>query len=342
MKAIQLSGIDHLALVDIVPPVPGPGEVLIRTGASTICTSDIHDLRANPFGINFPVILGHEGAGTVVATGAGVRDLIPGQRAAAHPVHHCGACRTCLAGMPHLCEHMGHFGLNMQGTFAELFVARADRVRALPDSVPFTTGALMEPVCVCLEALAQARHGPGRRLLILGDGPFGAIMARLAAHEQGAQVVIAGHHDNRLAQAGSARTINLRAVEDPARALAALGGGAGFDAVILAVANPSAVALSLSLLNAMGRLVVFAPIPGETPIDLFEVLRRELEIVGAVNDRDRLDDAVMALADPLLDLGSLVTHTFKLEEHAEAFRAAERDRAAVMKVAFVFDEVGTE
>jgi 2-desacetyl-2-hydroxyethyl bacteriochlorophyllide A dehydrogenase len=336
MQALQFTAIDQLDLVDIEVPTPAPDQVLIRTGAATICTSDLHDLRGNPFGITLPVILGHEGAGTITALGDAVTGLEVGDRVAAHPVHPCGNCDTCRAGQGHLCPHLDHFGLTMQGTFAEYFLARADRVHPLPDSVAFTTAALAEPVCVCLEALHQTNLTTGQRLLILGDGPFGVMMARLARGMGLDRVVIAGRHAGRLGFATGALPVLTMRDEDSRTALRAASDGRGFDAVILAVADPTAVNLALELLRPQGRVVVFAPLPGDTPVNLFDLLLRELEIVGAVNDQDRLPAAIAALADPTLNLGDLITHQSSLQDYETAFQTAEHDRDHAMKVAFTF------
>lgn len=336
MKALQFTAIDRLDLVEIDPPVPAADQVLIRTGAATICTSDLHDLRGNPFDIKLPVILGHEGAGTIVALGDEVTGLQVGDRVAAHPVHPCGTCETCRAGQGHLCPNLDHFGLTMQGTFAEYFVARADRVHPLPESVPFTTAALAEPVCVCLEALHQTGLKAGQSLLILGDGPFGVMMACLAPRVATDRVVIAGRHASRLAFAGAARTVLTDRDIDPREVLREANDGHGYDAIILAVADPAAVNLALELLRPQGRLVVFAPLPGDTPVNLFDLLLRELEIVGAVNDQGRLPDAIAALADPALGLADLITHQFTIDDYQAAFQTAEHDRDHAMKVAFTF------
>jgi threonine dehydrogenase-like Zn-dependent dehydrogenase len=337
MNALRFEAIDRLELVGIDPPVPGPDQVLIRTGAATICTSDLHDLHGNPFEIALPVVLGHEGAGTIAGLGENVTGFSIGDRVAAHPVHPCLTCETCASGMGHLCPNMSHFGLNMQGTFAGYFVARADRVRVLPDSVSFEAAALAEPVCVCLEALRQTGLGEGQRLLIIGDGPFGVIMARLAERTAPRNVVLAGHHPARLVFAPGATTVNLRDVDDRKAALRDANGGKGFDAAILAVGSREAFWMALDLLRPKGRLVVFAPMPGETPVDLFKVLLNELEIVGSVNDPDLLDEAIETLADPALAIEDLITHRFAIEEYEQAFAMAEGDRDQAMKVAFTFE-----
>lgn len=338
MKALQLRGIGDLVLTDVEPPAVGDDELLIMTGAAVICTSDLNDIRANVFGASLPVVLGHEGAGTVLRVGGRVTRFRPGDRVAAHPVHPCGRCGNCLGGMRHLCSSMRHFGLNMQGTFAERFVVREDRARLVPAHVPFTTAALAEPVCVCLEALAQARLRDGGALLIIGDGPFGVMIARLARRLRLRKVVVAGHHDFRLSFARGAATVNTGRLPDPVAALRAEAGPAGYDGVILAVGSAGAVQLGLLLLRARGRLVVFSAVPGACPVDMFAVHVRELEIVGACNDDERLGQAIEMLSDGRLGLGELVTHRFAMDDYRQAFRLAEAGREEAMKVAFVFGE----
>src|SRR5947207_2314909 len=141
MQALQMRELGELALTTLPMPTPGPRDVLIRTLAATICTSDLHDLARNPFGIGVPRVLGHEAAGVVVACGADVREFTVGRRVAVHPVVPCGACAECARGFGHLCARMGHLGNDRDGTFAEYFVQRADRVRWLPEQVPATVGA---------------------------------------------------------------------------------------------------------------------------------------------------------------------------------------------------------
>lgn len=338
MKALQLVRAGKVELVEIVVPDPGEDQLLVRTEMALICTSDLKDIRSNPFGIKLPVVLGHEGAGTVVSVGHKVRGFSPGDRVAAHPVHPCGRCPNCLDGLAHLCSEMSHFGINMQGTFAEYFVVRADRARLVPAAVPLGAAALTEPVCVCLEALAQARLPDRGTLLVIGDGPFGAIIARLAAALPLEKAVVAGHYDFRLSFAGSAVKVNTSRLADSRAELLALTDSRGFDAVVVAVGTPQAARLGLALLKARGRLVVFSAIPGETPIDLFSVHLRELEVVGACNDQDKLDEAVAWLAGPGQGLERLVTHRFPLSRHHEAFEVAESHHDEAMKVGFLFGQ----
>jgi threonine dehydrogenase-like Zn-dependent dehydrogenase len=151
-----------------------------------------------------------------------------------------------------------------------------------------------------------------------------------------AKVVIAGHHEFRLSFATAAERVNIKGVEDPVAPLQAHASGQGYDAVILAVGRAEAVRDGLALLRPKGRLVIFSAVPGLIPVDLLSVHLKELEIVGACNDDNRLDEAVAALSDRSLRLEELVTHSFPLTKYREAFALAEQGHDAALKVALTF------
>jgi len=335
MKALELQGTNRMGLVEAAVPVPAADQLLVRTGAAVICTSDLNDLRGNPFGIELPIVFGHEGAGTVEAVGRDVKGFSVGDVVATHPVHPCFSCENCLAGMGHLCGNMGHFGVNMQGTFAEFYVVRGDRARKAPAGADFATAALAEPVCVCLEAIAQARVEARSSLLVLGDGPFGVMIAKLARAMRIGRVVIAGEHDFRLGFAEGCETVNLMREVDRGAALKRVS-GSGFDAVILAVGSGEAARQAIGLLKAKGRLVVFSALHEPVTLDLFTVHMKELEIVGACNDADRFDEAMGLLFRPEMGMGRMITQRFVIAQYAEAFELAATGRDRAMKVAFVF------
>jgi 2-desacetyl-2-hydroxyethyl bacteriochlorophyllide A dehydrogenase len=325
MQALQMRGVGELAVTTLPVPAPGPRDVLIRTLATTICTSDLHDLARNPFAIALPRVLGHEAAGVVVACGAQVREAAPGMRVAAHPVVPCGECAECAHGFGHLCARMGHLGSDRDGTFAEYFIQRADRVRRLPDQVPATVGALLEPVAVCLQAIARAGAVHGRDVLVAGDGPFGNIIARLAVQAGARRVVVAGRQPFRLARIPGVETVNA-----PLKA--------SVDIAILAVSSTDAAASCLAALRPRGRLVIFSALPEAVALDLVLLHLHEQEIVGACNDEERLDDALRCLGDPELALHQIVTHALPFAQWPEAFALARDGHDRALKVALFFPE----
>jgi threonine dehydrogenase-like Zn-dependent dehydrogenase len=324
-------------MIDAPVPVPSDDQVLVKTSATTLCTSDVIDIEHNPFGLGFPAVLGHEASGTIVEVGRAVRSLSAGQRVATHPVHPCRRCDSCKAGYGHLCENMLHFGLNMPGTFAEYYVAREDRVRAT--EVDGLRACLAEPLSVCLEALEQARLSPDSSLLIIGDGPFGVIMARLAERKQVKRLVLVGWSDFRLSFAAGSCTINIRGMPDPVGRLLQGNHGAPYDAVILAVASSEAIDQALRCLRPKGRLVIFAGYTEAQTIDLNLVHLKELELVGACNDEDRFDDALTLLKDA--SWSELITHQITFEDFERAFELVRFRKDECMKVALMFPGQGT-
>ena len=325
MQALQMRGLGELVLTELPVPEPGPRELLIRTLAATICTSDLHDLARNPFSIRLPRVLGHEAAGVVVARGMEGGELAPGTRVAVHPVVPCGQCEECGRGFGHLCSRLGHLGHDRDGAFAEYFLQRADRVRPLPEGVPATVGALLEPVAVCLEAVARAGKVRGRDVLVAGDGPFGNIIARLALRAGARRVIVAGRQPFRLQQIRGAETTGIAPK-------------AAVDIAILAVSSSEAAISCLAALRPRGRLVIFSALPETSALDLFSLHVRELEIVGACNDEERLDEALEYLSDPALALREIVTHELSFAQWPEAFALARDGHDRALKIALTFPQ----
>jgi threonine dehydrogenase-like Zn-dependent dehydrogenase len=338
MRALQLQAINQPVEVTSLVPQPKPDEVLVRTISTTICTSDLNDIAHNPFGITLPRVIGHEAAGIIAAVGNNIHGLQPGDRVAAHPVIPCKQCDNCRRGLEHLCAHMGHLGLDRDGTFAEYFAIRADRVRRVPGSVAWKAASLLEPVAVSLEAVERGRIQTADSVLVVGDGPFGIIIARLAAGCEPRKLIMVGRHDFRLGSLPEAVRINESRVADARQAVFEANNGTGVDVAIMAVGTQPALDLCLASLRARGRLVVFSAVRERPAIDLFRVHTHELEVLGACNDRDLVDAALEKLSDPQLRLESLVTHELPFAKWPRAFDLARHGKDEVLKVALTFGE----
>lgn len=324
MQALQMKGLNTLVRTEVPIPVPGAGDVLIQTLAATICTSDLHDLKSNPFGITYPRILGHEASGIVVACGREVRNLPLGTRVAVHPVVPCGKCEECKRGLAHICSNMGHLGYDRDGSFAEYFTQRADRVVPLPEEISNATGALLEPVAVCLQAVSRAGDVNGRTVLVAGDGPFGNIIARLLKRAGAARVIVTGKIPFRLQSIPGVEVPDA----DPVRSV---------DVAILAVSSEEALATCMKALRPRGRLVVFSALKEPVAVDLFALHLAELELVGCCNDEDRIGEALTCLADRSLNLSEIITHQVHFENWEEAFSLVQHQHDKALKVAITFN-----
>lgn len=337
MQALQLQGLNRLMQVTMPVPQPKVDELLVRTVATTLCTSDLNDIARNPFAIPLPRVLGHEGAGVVAAVGSKVSGFGVGDTIASHPVIPCHTCENCARGLGHLCARMGHLGLDRDGTFAGFYCIRADRARRVPQNLSLPTAALLEPVAVCLEAVERGRIQRGESVLIVGDGPFGVMIARLVAKKNPARVFFVGRHDFRLNQVSNAIRIKQSAGEDLATTIISQNGGQGVDVAIMAAGTQAAFDLCAASLRARGRVVVFSALDQPAQVNLFALHVKELEILGACNDENLIDAALAQLGDPALGLHSLVTHQIPFNDWQRAFDLARNGKDSALKVALTFD-----
>ena len=195
-------------------------------------------------------------------------------------------------------------GLDRDGTLPNTLRFARIGSGALPPAVDFRFASLLEPVAVCLEAIQRARIAKGDTVLVIGDGPFGIIIARLAIQRESRRVILVGRHDFRLRQVPGAVALNEKQNADVPAAIREASGAGGIDAAILATGSPAALELALGSLRARGRLVVFSAIHGTPNVDWFRIHTQEIEIAGACNDQDLIDPALNCLADPELQMRS--------------------------------------
>ncbi|MGO7420023.1 L-idonate 5-dehydrogenase, partial [Rhizobium ruizarguesonis] len=219
---------------------PGPGEVLLKMAAAGICGSDLHYYQDGGFGpvrVREPIIPGHEASGTVSQAGEGV-DLKTGTLVAVSPSQPCGHCEYCQKNMPIHCLDMRFMGSAMrlpheQGMFREWLVVPAKQCFAVGVATTAAEAACSEPLSVCLHAASRAGDITGKRVLVTGAGPIGALMVAVASYHGASEIVVTDLADAALDRAkamGASRTIN---VSKDAPALAEYEAGKGyFDLVI--------------------------------------------------------------------------------------------------------------
>lgn len=342
MTAAVLRGVGDLSLRRVPRPEPGPGEVLLKVEANTICGTDLRIISgAKTAGVRPGVIMGHEFAGRVAAVGDGVEGVDVGVQATCSIVLSCGRCARCLAGREHLCESLRLFGYEIDGGMAEyLLVPREAMERGnlvlAPRELEPTTLALAEPVSCCLNGARQFRVCPGDSVAVLGTGPIGLLHVALAKLAGATRIVAVGR-PGRLDPAvelGATHALSAQG-EDLTREVLRLTGG-GADVAVVAVGDPALADQALQIAAIGGRVNYFAGFPkGSTALMEPNVIHyRELQVTGGSNAR-RADvrRAVELLSSGALDVASLVTHRFPLAE-IDAAIAAVRQRAG-LKVAVV-------
>jgi L-iditol 2-dehydrogenase len=292
---------------ELPDPEPGPGEVLVAMRACGICGSDLMQWYQDP---RAPVVLGHEPTGVVVSSGPGLP--APGKRVFVH--HHvpCGACEYCARGRETLCDTFKATRI-VPGGFSELILVPAPNAKAdlleLPDAVSDEAATLIEPLACCVRGLDRARVEDGTRLLVIGAGQMGLLIAQ-AALARGADVMVSEPRPERLALA---RELGARGAEPDA------------DVVILATSAPNAWDLALASAGRGAVIQLFAPAgPGERrdlPVD--EVFFKELEIQATYSAGPRDTRAALELiAAGAIATERVITHRFPLADTGAALETA--------------------
>jgi L-idonate 5-dehydrogenase len=321
-------------------------QVRVRFGAGGICGSDLHyyfDGRVGDFTVREPLILGHEVAGEVIETGAGVARVKVGNRVAVNPSLPCWRCRPCQAGRTNLCRRMTFFGSaavmpHVQGAFQEQLTAHESQCFVVPRSTPLGVAAMAEPLAVCLHAVQRAGPLLGGHVLITGSGPIGALTCLAARHAGAARITITDIADPPLAVAlrvGADETLNVAQAPDQIEPYKSDKGQ--FDVAFEASGNPAALATCLDCTRPGGRIVQLGMLPaGATGVPLTKLTPKELDLVGTFRFHDAFGMAVEALVSGRIDVAPILTGTFHAGERDAAFAAA-ADRERHMKVQLVFE-----
>lgn len=322
-------GDGNVSLREWPEPVPGPGQVRIAVRAAGICGTDLHILH-DEYATAPPVILGHEIAGVVDATGPGVTAVREGDRVTTETYFHtCGGCRFCRDGAPNLCPDRRSIGSAVNGGFAPWVIVPERNARLLPDHLPFHAAALTEPLaCVVHGALELPKITAGDLAVVAGPGAIGLLTLQVA-RAAGATVVVLGTPADaaRLDLArglGAARTIDV-ANEDAGEIVRAMTGGWGADIVLeCSGAGPSAQGL-LQLVRRRGQYAQIGLFGKPVAWDLDQVCYRELRVTGSnASVPSAWDTALRLLAEGRVDTAALVSDRWRLEEVDDAFAAFER------------------
>ena len=321
----------------------GPGQVLVRVGMGGICGSDLHYFHHGGFGtvrIKEPMVLGHEVAGTVAAVAPDVTGVQVGDRVAINPSRPCGACKYCLEGLPNQCLEMRFYGSAMrtphiQGAFRNVLLCNANQCVKVADGVPLAMAALAEPFSVGLHGVSRAGPLLGKRVLVSGCGPIGALALAAARVHGAAEVVVTDVVDEPLAVAralGAHRTINVATERDWVQGYSA--GKGTFDVMLECSGNERALRDGLEVMRPRG-VVVQLGLGGDVSIPQNMVVSKELSICGSFRFHTEFALAVKLINEGRVDLSPLVTHSFPMTQAREAFEMAS-NRKQAMKVLIDF------
>lgn len=312
---------------------PGPGEVRLDVAYVGICGTDLHVKHgAMDRRVAIPAVIGHEMSGTVAAVGEGVSRWSPGDLVTVMPLEWCGRCPACVAGHRHVCQNLVFVGIDSDGAMQQSWTVPERLLVSLPPGLGLESGALAEPAAVAVHDVRRGAVVRGERVLVVGGGPIGLLIACVAA-AAGAEVLVCelDRHRRSVAAGLGLRTIDP-AAGDISATLDLWSGGAGADVAFEVSGSAAGVQTAAHALRVRGRLVVVAIHSQPVPVDLFRVFWRELELIGArVYEQRDFEQAVKLLAEGVIPVAELISAVEPLERVPEAFEALESG-TGVMKV----------
>jgi L-idonate 5-dehydrogenase len=322
----------------------GPGEVEVRIERGGICGSDLHYYHDGGFGtvrIRAPMVLGHEIAGTVTAVGAGVTRVKPGTRVAVDPSRPCGSCTFCRRGLQAHCTDMRFYGSAMRfphvdGGFRERLVCTEAQAVPMREGVSAEIAAFAEPLAVCLHAAARAGSLAGKRVLVTGCGPIGALAVIVARH-LGAREIVATDVAPRAL--GIARAIGADEAVDVAADPGALDrfkeNKGRFDIAFECSGHRSGVADAVAAVRPRGTLVQVGLGGLDMPFPINAVVAREIDYKGTFRFFEEFEQAADLLGSGRIDVSPLLSAVVPAERAKEAFELAS-DKSKAMKVQLAF------
>ena len=344
MEALVIHAPGDLRVENLPTPELGAGQLRVRVRCGGICGSDLHYYQHGGFGtirIKEPMILGHEVAGVIEAVGGDVKDFSPGERIAISPSRPCGLCRYCQQGLQNHCLDMRYYGSAMrnphvQGAFRQEIVVEPHQAHRLAAGVSDSEGAMAEPLAVALHAVRRAGSLLGKKVLVTGCGPIGALVI-LAARRAGAGHIVAtdvgSYTLGKALKVGADEVVNV--AEQP-NGLARFTADKGqFDVLFEASGNERALRGAFDALRPRG-IIVQLGLGGEMTLPINTIVAKEFDLRGAFRFHEEFATAVELLNKGLIDVKPLISASLSYRDSARAFTLA-ADRSQAMKVLLNFD-----
>jgi threonine 3-dehydrogenase len=311
-------------LIERPIPNPGPGEVLLRMEAASICGTDTHLYNWDPWArenLKPPIILGHELAGRVAASGAGVDRVRDGDLVGVESHIVDWTCSQCRSGNAHLCRNLKIIGAHVDGGFAEYVV--------IPQANAIESNGLEPAVVALQEPMGNAVHAvfvepiEGRTVAVTGCGPIGLCTVAIAKAAGAALVVASDVEPYRLEIArhmGADLLLDARQPDMAERALEATGGD-GLDVVLEMSGSAAAMQSALAIVTRGGRISLLGIFSRPVEMDLSDlVIQKGLRIYG-IYGRRIYDtwERTQALLRAGLDVTPIITHRLDLADWERGF-----------------------
>ncbi len=336
MKAIRFYDIHDLRLEELPKPESEPGKILLKIASVGICGSDVHYYQEGSTGslqVNNPLILGHEFSAWIAE---GPHE---GQLVAVDPALPCGHCEFCLEGNPNFCENLAFAGSeDTDGAMREYLTWPEAALYPLPAGFTPQEGAMLEPLGVAIHSLRLGKVFPGMDVGVFGTGSIGLLTIQMARLAGASRIFATDRLSSRLeyARECGATDVFLADGTEAGQILEATS-GRGLDVVFEAAGDDGAAVETAFESSKRGATAVLIGIPSEdrTQFSASVARRRGLTIKLVRRMKHTYPAAIRLVAQGAVDLKSLITHEFPVEEFDLAYQTAARREG--IKVFINFD-----
>lgn len=335
MKALKYTGNKTFDLQDVDLQPLLPGEVRLKVAYCGVCGTDVHIYHgAMAQRLTLPQVIGHEVSGEIDAVGEGVTGWQPGDRVTVRPLKP-GQEMAVDNGVRHIGQNLKFIGIDTPGGMQQYWNVPAYTLHRLPEALPLTLGAMIEPLAVACHDVRLGEVRAGENVVIIGGGPIGMLIA-LVAKQKGANVLISEVNTTRLQLAESlgVSTVNPKETDLVAQ-VDAFTDGAMADVVFEVSGVQAGVAVMTQLARVRGRIVMVAIHAEPKAVDLFRFFWRELKLIGArVYEPEDFDEAIALAASEAstpgtLPLDALITQIAPLADAQAVFETIDNNPAGM-------------
>lgn len=328
MRVASLTDAGEMELRDRDRPEPGPNDVVLGVGACSVCATDLHMFRGS-FAVDFPVVLGHESAGTISEVGKNVDRLVSGDRVSVNPVVPCYTCSHCKRGETNLCRNVASIGgagdRILDGSFAEYVRVPASNVEQIGD-LSFRHAALAEPLACCIHAADRSGVGQADSAALIGAGPIGLLVLQ-TLRGRGASPIAVSEPDARRRELAKEMGADLVVDPEAGDPVERIKGEVGeVDAGIEVVGLVPTIQQAYDV-TATGGTTLIVGVPEQDAtmeINPFEIYYNDLDIRGTFAlTHETFERAVTLLRNGRIDAESLVTEEIGLGGIPSAFEQME-------------------
>ncbi|MEZ0536669.1 zinc-binding dehydrogenase [Caldicellulosiruptoraceae bacterium PP1] len=324
-----------IEFIEIPVPEIKDNQVLIKMMRIGVCGSDIHVYHGKHPYTTYPVVQGHEVSGEIVKIGENVTGLFVGDKVTVQPQVVCGKCYSCIHGNYHICDNLKVMGFQTTGMASEYFAVDAEKVIKLPNDLSFDEGAMIEPLAVAVHAVKKIGDIKDKKILVLGAGPIGNLVAQTAKGIGAASIMItdvSGYRLEKAKECGIDYCINVND-HNLENEIKNIFGADKADVIFECVGSNQTINQAINVARKGSEIVVVGVYGDKVNVDMGLVQDRELRLYGTLMyKKEDYITAIELVENGKINLKTLITNHFTFKDYLKAYEFIDNMKDKVMKV----------